>query len=178
MRGTIVPLNVADVHAAMPSVDVALVEIQRLERKTFPRSEHTWPGDCQPRLTTRQHVLIANNSTGKHTKKKGKVDRAATTQACLLAGYLTIQLDPARSQITKLAVSPTYRGKGIGTELVRQATMLSTTLGRQRCELHVDPERIAARRLYERCGFEEHGTVEDYYGTGRDAIALRWQASL
>ncbi|RKP22633.1 acyl-CoA N-acyltransferase, partial [Syncephalis pseudoplumigaleata] len=81
--------------------------------------------------------------------------RATATQACLLAGYLTMQLDPARSQITKLAVSPAYRGKGIGTELVRQATMLSTTLGRQRCELHVDPERIAARRLYERCGFEE-----------------------
>ncbi|KAI8053776.1 acyl-CoA N-acyltransferase [Syncephalis plumigaleata] len=202
MRKAITPLATSDAKTVIPSIDVVLVEIQRLERKTFPRSEHTWPGDSLLKLNSRQHILFAFmpakeqgldekvdatnggnvNNTNRKKGKKASQSKVTHNVAPLnatsfpLVGYITLQLDPSRAQIVKLAVNPDYRGCGVGTALVKQATLLSISLGRQRCELHVDPERESAYRLYQRCEFKEHGIIEDYYGTGRNAITLRWQA--
>ncbi|KAI9596156.1 acyl-CoA N-acyltransferase [Syncephalis fuscata] len=206
MRKTIAHLTVSNAQISyLPPLDIVLAEIQRLERRTFPRSEHTWPGEQPARLNPRQHVIFAfsfqktskgindnkdneaiNKAQNKHkqkSKKKQQTDKDATLKTASqpvpfsLIGYLTLQLDPSRSQIIKLAVTPDQRGKGIGSILVQQATLLSVVLGRDRCELHVDPDRESARRLYNQCGFEERGVADDYYGPGRNAIVLRWQSN-
>jgi ribosomal protein S18 acetylase RimI-like enzyme len=149
----------------MWSLGDALSAVQRLERRTFPRSEHTWPDQKTLRLNPRQHLIIAyTTSQSLETKDVSMI----------LLGYLTLQIDPARAQVLKLAVTPTHRRQGIGTMLVQHTKQLVVLLGRSRCELHVDPERDEAYRLYLRCGFREHRVVSDYYGSGRHAMSMRW----
>jgi ribosomal protein S18 acetylase RimI-like enzyme len=54
--------------------------------------------------------------------------------------------------IVDIALLPTWRQQGAGSELIRAAQREANTLGRG-VNLHVDQRNIGARRLYERLGF-------------------------
>ena len=56
-----------------------------------------------------------------------------------------------------LRVRPTYRNRGIGTELVREAESLLRQRGFGRALISVAKDNDAARRLYERLGYEVFG---------------------
>jgi ribosomal protein S18 acetylase RimI-like enzyme len=56
-----------------------------------------------------------------------------------------------------LRVRPQYRNRGVGTELVREAESLLRQRGFSRALISVAKENDAARRLYERLGFEVFG---------------------
>jgi ribosomal protein S18 acetylase RimI-like enzyme len=61
--------------------------------------------------------------------------------------------------ITELVVTQKYRGKGIGTQLIGAAIERCTQLGCCEIEVSTEPTNKNARRLYQRCGFEERGIL-------------------
>ena len=61
-----------------------------------------------------------------------------------------------------LAVSPDCQGKGIGSEMVREAINLAKEKGMQAIRLDALASNIPAHRMYERLGFEYRGKQHLY----------------
>ena len=63
--------------------------------------------------------------------------------------------------IASIAVAPSYRGRGVGTELVARAESHFAGTA-QHIFLCVSSFNLRARRLYERLGYETIGDLHDY----------------
>lgn len=57
--------------------------------------------------------------------------------------------------LRRLVVHPSYRGKGIGRELMKEALEESRKMGCNAIELSVDPENTQPHRFYESLGFKD-----------------------
>jgi ribosomal protein S18 acetylase RimI-like enzyme len=86
----------------------------------------------------------------------------ACDESGTMLGTVTLVLDdgPARrmsfageAEIRLLAVSKDARGRGAGSELVRECLSRARARGRARCVLCTQPSMAAAHRIYERAGF-------------------------
>ncbi len=82
----------------------------------------------------------------------------------LIIGQIFVQVDSTlaagrggAAYLYALRVRPEYRGRGIGTALVREAEALLRERGFARALISVAKDNDAARRLYERLGFEVFG---------------------
>ena len=74
------------------------------------------------------------------------------------AGRLYVHRGTTDIRIMDIALAPAFRGRGIGTELLRDLMREARQSGR-RLSIHVE-QNNPARRLYERLGFQpagEHG---------------------
>jgi ribosomal protein S18 acetylase RimI-like enzyme len=74
------------------------------------------------------------------------------------AGRLYVHRGGSDIRIMDIALAPTYRGHGIGSELLR-SLMAEAQAGARKLSIHVESNN-PARRLYERLGFRvagEHG---------------------
>lgn len=74
------------------------------------------------------------------------------------AGRLYVHRGPAEIRIMDIALAPPFRGRGIGTALLRDLMEEAGASGRA-LSIHVEVNN-PARRLYERLGFApagEHG---------------------
>lgn len=73
---------------------------------------------------------------------------------------LTAKVDPERAlvpgeaHLRMLGVAPEAQGRGVGRALVEAAAALARSAGKSRVTLGTRPEMVAARRLYERMGFQ------------------------
>jgi ribosomal protein S18 acetylase RimI-like enzyme len=67
--------------------------------------------------------------------------------------------------VSALAVSPAFQGQGVGTFLMARAEQLATRLQLPKCALIVDARNLAARRLYERLGYQTVETLNIGQGT-------------
>ncbi|WP_438347963.1 GNAT family N-acetyltransferase [Paenibacillus sp. FA6] len=59
-----------------------------------------------------------------------------------------------------MAIMPEYRGRGIGTALLKRLFDGMKERGIKRISLSVDPNNLAAVKLYQRFGFKEVGMVD------------------
>ena len=80
-----------------------------------------------------------------------------------LAGYIVARVAAAELHINNVAVRPSYRGKGIGAELLRRILFAGKELGAYTAFLEVRSGNSAAQSLYEKCGFELIGRRRSYY---------------
>lgn len=75
--------------------------------------------------------------------------------------FVQVDSDPGNGSraayLYALRVRPEHRNRGVGTELVREAESLLRQKGFGRALISVAKENDAARRLYERLGFEVFG---------------------
>ncbi|RWE35740.1 MAG: GNAT family N-acetyltransferase [Mesorhizobium sp.] len=83
-----------------------------------------------------------------------------------LVGTVTLLLDcppnqPHRAEIAKLMTSVEYRGRGVGTRLMRAAERLAAEKGRTLLVLDTATEE-GASGLYEKLGFTLTGEIPDY----------------
>ena len=81
-------------------------------------------------------------------------------------------VEPRRDEyyLANLAVSPDFQGRRIGSSLSEYAEGKAQEAGLQTCSLIVDTENPAARRLYERVGYQVVFT-KTYPGPAEDAHA-------
>ena len=77
------------------------------------------------------------------------------------------------AEIVTLDVHPRWRRRGLGRELLRLAGAGAATRGVCRVRLHVAADNAAALALYRGEGYRVTGLVPDYYGPGRNALAMR-----
>ena len=83
-------------------------------------------------------------------------------------GLLFVEND---AHVTTLAVTPDARGRRLGTRLMLALASAALGAGAAHLTLEVRVSNTAARRLYERFGFESVGVRKNYYRT-EDALVM------
>jgi ribosomal protein S18 acetylase RimI-like enzyme len=87
--------------------------------------------------------------------------------ALLVPLHELMNLAPGSWYVHALAAYPEYRGRGIGTEFLREADRHAAAAATRGLSLIVSDTNTGARRLYERCGYRE--------GARRTMVKNGWQ---
>ncbi len=87
-------------------------------------------------------------------------------------GYALFHRVLDEAELLRLAVSPSFRGRGFGAALLAAGLNRIVSHGARACHLEVGAENTAAIHLYERFGFVEEGLRKAYYRHGEDALLL------
>jgi len=88
-----------------------------------------------------------------------------------VVGYAGLLLVEHDAHVTTVAVDPRARGRRLGTRLMLALADAALAAGAAHLTLEVRVSNTAARRLYERFGFESVGRRKDYYRT-EDALVM------
>ena len=103
--------------------------------------------------------------------------RAATWLAedqCGLVGFAIVEwlkaADGSTAYIETIEVSEEFRGRGVGSELLRRIEDSARAAGARSIWLHVDVKNGSAIRLYESHGYQQKGREEDFYGPDHSAL--------
>jgi ribosomal protein S18 acetylase RimI-like enzyme len=116
---------------------------------------------------------------GVSVRARGHVIVAQDSVATLLGAVVVVPFgSPAcrfarsgEAELHLLSVRPTARGRGIGSALVNAAVRAAQTDGPSRMILWTQPSMTAARRLYEKHGFDRVPTL-DFSKGGRDFLVF------
>lgn len=76
-----------------------------------------------------------------------------------------------RCHLANLAVDPQYRGRGIGSRLLKETLRHAQKEGAREVYLEVRAKNILARRFYAKRGFREVGYKKGYYSDD-DAVVM------
>jgi len=88
----------------------------------------------------------------------------------LHGAILVTAVSPTTAHVAQLAVHPAYRGRGLASQLTREAALRAAAAGRSELTLLVGDQNEPARRLYRSIGFTQKAT---FVAARRE----RWQAS-
>lgn len=88
-------------------------------------------------------------------------------------GYAMGELHPKGAELISLAVTPSYRNRGIGRKLLRRLLLRLERNGIGRVFLMVRETNESAIRLYRGFGFRRIRRVPEYYADGETAIRMR-----
>jgi [ribosomal protein S18]-alanine N-acetyltransferase len=89
-------------------------------------------------------------------------------------GYAIFWTVLDQSELGNVAVTPQWRGQGIGQQLVAEVLRRAESRGVREVFLEVRPSNASARRLYEAFGFSQVGRRRNYYQEPvEDALVLR-----
>ncbi|XP_078445948.1 acyl-CoA N-acyltransferases (NAT) superfamily protein [Wolffia australiana] len=141
--------------------DVEVLEdLQRLERKIFPK-----------------HESMAASFADELRKKNAGLIYAATAVPGVkrgeIVGYVMYSFASALcASISKLAVKESWRRRGLGEKLLRTAIEKCRTRKIHCVSLHVDPKRTPALSLYQKLGFKVDELIEGYYSPNRQAYRM------
>ena len=80
-----------------------------------------------------------------------------------LVGYLLAEQRDQRAYISRLAVAPAARRRGIGTCLIREALGPMRGQGLVQALVNTQQSNLRARRLYEKLGFQLTGETETFW---------------
>lgn len=93
-----------------------------------------------------------------------------------IQGYCGVIMAADEGDITNVAVSGQYHRRGIGTLLVKELMSQCASMGIRELFLEVRESNEAARKLYEKLGFEEIGVRKLYYQEpAEDAVLMKGQ---
>jgi len=140
-----------------------LLAVYRIEKTSFGSP---WPFEAFERQLSEPGFLVAvdDEETGE------TIDTAA------VIGFVVADLVPNHGQplghIKDLAVHPKYRGKGVGTALLRRGLDALYEQSVRSVKLEVRESNEGARRLYSRFGFQPLRRIPRYYDDGEDAIIM------
>ena len=92
-----------------------------------------------------------------------------------VVGYAALWIIVDEGHITRIAVHPQHRGRGVGKELVRALVQHGMEGGCIGFTLEVREGNRAARAMYESLGFRAQGKRPGYYEEeGEDGIIMWW----
>lgn len=95
-------------------------------------------------------------------------------EASIVTGYMGMYLSFDEASVTNVAVSPAFRKKGYGEQLVAVAKEKAKDAGAESIFLEVRVSNIPAISLYKKMGFEELGIRKKFYEHPvEDAIIMK-----
>ena len=152
-------------HSPRPPEEVLLRDLEwtdlahlaGLEQQLFADdawSEATWWSELAGR--PRRDYVVAKTSDG------------------TIAGYAGLDLSGDVADVMTIATSPGHQGRGTGRLLLAELVRRATAHGADAVLLEVRADNDAARRLYDRAGFEVISVRRRYYQPGDvDALVMR-----
>ena len=96
------------------------------------------------------------------------------SQSPSIIGYLCFWLVRDECQILNLAIHPSYRRRGIASQLIHHLLKFCEHKKITHCYLEVRASNQLAISLYHKCGFKNFGIRKNYYpDTGEDALIMK-----
>ncbi|MCS7121224.1 MAG: ribosomal protein S18-alanine N-acetyltransferase [Archaeoglobaceae archaeon] len=90
-----------------------------------------------------------------------------------IVGYIaTMDVDKNTGKIISFAVKKEFRGKGIGSTLLKRAIERLRTKGKKKILLEVRVSNLQAQRLYKKFGFRIEKVLPSYYSDGESAYLM------
>ena len=89
-----------------------------------------------------------------------------------IVGFAGISTCLDEATLNNIVVKKSYRGRGIGGELLESLIDLCGDLHMRTFTLEVDTENAPAIHLYEKFGFKNLGVRKKYYNGSRDAYIM------
>jgi ribosomal protein S18 acetylase RimI-like enzyme len=91
-----------------------------------------------------------------------------------LAGFGQLTLWPRAAEISDLTVGESWRGHGIGSDLVRELTRAARAMGAETVEIGVALRNARVLRLYRSLGFDYGRTLDLDLGSGPEPVMYLW----
>jgi ribosomal-protein-alanine N-acetyltransferase len=119
------------------------------------------------------HAASFNRGWSEDEIERNVLTHRATVNGRLV-GFIMSRLAAGDAEILSVAVSASYRGKGLARRMLNLHMGRLSGIGTRVLFLEVDEGNAAALRLYRRAGFMEAGRREGYYAAadGKRATAL------
>ncbi|WP_407271874.1 ribosomal protein S18-alanine N-acetyltransferase [Radiobacillus sp. PE A8.2] len=89
-------------------------------------------------------------------------------------GYCGLWIVIDEAQITNIAISPQFRGKGFGQMLFQYVLNQAIALGAARLSLEVRVSNIVAQRVYRKFGLVPGGIRKSYYTDNQEDALVMW----
>lgn len=93
-------------------------------------------------------------------------------------GFGGVWIIVGEGNITNIAVSPEYRGNGIGSAIVKDLIRLCNKENGTAMTLEVRSSNINAQNLYKKFGFKVEGIRKGYYANNKEDALIMWNRSL
>lgn len=77
------------------------------------------------------------------------------------------------AELARVGVLAHWRNRQLGEQLTRAICTAFRERGAESVFLEVREDNVAARRLYDKCGFLEIGQRKNYYDDGQTAVIMR-----
>ena len=87
-------------------------------------------------------------------------------------GYIVTMDMGVDSKIMSFAVKKEFRGKGIGSMLLKEVIKRCKNKGKHRILLEVRVSNVVAQKLYKKNGFKTIEILPKYYNDGEDAYLM------
>ena len=100
----------------------------------------------------------------------------AVDEGSVVLGYAGVSILAPDADVQTVAVAPSLQGRGWGRRLVSRLVDDAVSAGCTQVMLEVRADNTAALALYEGCGFEVIARRSSYYGSGQDALIMRWRS--
>lgn len=94
---------------------------------------------------------------------------AETTE---VVGFVALLAATAEWELENIAVAPQVRRAGVARTLIERAAGQARSAGAREIVLEVRESNLAARRLYESCGFRQTGLRPRYYSNPAESAVL------
>jgi ribosomal-protein-alanine N-acetyltransferase len=136
------------------------------------------PGDLEPAYQLdqscfEQGISFTRGQIRDFVRRPGAISLVAERPGVEEMAALAIgQVTGSRAHVITIDVRAAHRRSGIGRELLEELLSRFAAAGAKTVRLEVDLRNAAARRFYERMGFEETRKLPDYYGYGRDGMRM------
>jgi ribosomal-protein-alanine N-acetyltransferase len=97
------------------------------------------------------------------------------TPECPVAGFCAFWLVVDEAHINNVALRPGYRGRGLGTALMRRVLIEARRVGAVRATLEVRASNEGALRFYRALGFAVTATRPRYYTHPAEDALILWR---
>ena len=178
-----------------PMVEDDIEFVQQIERRSFstPWSANTYRHEL--RSASNSRYIVARTSPTPPPPRDARQPARRGLLASLLpglfgtssvtarnphpiVGYGGLWLNVDEGHITTIAVSPEYRGRGIGELLLNGLIDQAMTLNTDMLTLEVRVSNIVAQQLYLKYGFRPSGTRPRYYTDNNEDALIMWTESV
>jgi ribosomal-protein-alanine N-acetyltransferase len=95
-----------------------------------------------------------------------------------VVGYAGLWLMVDEAHVTSIAVSPPFRGFGVGELLFLALVDMSREIGAHYMTLEVRVSNTLAQNLYRKFGFKEAGIRRRYYSDNNEDALIMWSDPL
>ena len=150
--------------------------LTRLFSRSEPVLSEATPRDAA--AIAKLHAASFNRGWSEDEIERLLIERNVLTHRAVasgrLVGFIMSRIAAGEAEILSVAVSASYRGKGLARRMLNLHMGRLLGAGTRVIFLEVDEGNTAARRLYQRAGFVEAGRREGYYAAadGKRATAL------